>query len=162
MVIDVDNIDMPNVDNEPTFQDVHISHILTGSATMEYALENLRCFCPTNVHIAHPSTISEAHLFNTNINQILQNCDLDKSHLQTDQIIMFPTFHGDHTFGHWFLTILRTSPTCISGYIIDSLGHSNQRTEFIQEIFCTEASQSSGFIVNQSFELNWSAVPKLS
>ena len=90
---------------------------------------------PNNVFISHPSILYQAHLFNTSLTQIFQECNMSPCTLLSGQTVLFPTFSGNYLSGHWFLSIIQKIDDHISGFIIDSLGYSCQRNEYVVQIF---------------------------
>ena len=61
--------DNPNECEVLKFQDVQITHILTGSVTIGRAIENLVPLFPSNVYLSHPSVLSETHDFNITLSK---------------------------------------------------------------------------------------------
>ena len=49
-------------------------------------------------------------------------------------LILIPTFTGDMSHGHWHLTIFSTLQSNMKGYMIDSLGYSDNSMKASQKI----------------------------
>ena len=102
---------------------------------MRQAVNHLRRYCPPSVYLADPSTITEAISFHISLNQIFQGCGVTEAQFLSGSILIFPTFYGSYSNGHWYLSILRRDDTQYKGYVLDSLGFSLERTTQISDVF---------------------------
>ena len=130
-IIDVDNEIISNQQHCALIPEVRIPNILTSSATMETAINNIRALCPQDFKLASPGLITQIHHFGLTQQQFLDGCSDANGPATSTDTIAIPTFHGDINLGHWYLAIIYCTQETMNGYIVDSLGLSQERTEYV-------------------------------
>ena len=101
---------------------------------MEEAINNIRTLCPQDFKLASPGLITQVQHFGLTQQQFLEGCsNTNKPIMETDAIAI-PTFHGNISLGHWYLTIITKTQGKTNGYILDSLGHSQEQTMYVHNV----------------------------
>ena len=107
-----------------------------GSNTMEIIIEKIRRTSTTNNIILSSSIPAYATTFEYDWDTILNLSQYYDRHMQINgKVIIASIFHGPISFGHWFLTIIDYTGNPGNGYIIDSLGYSQERYMYVCDIF---------------------------
>ena len=101
---------------------------------METAIRNIRQLCPQNLKLALPDLITRVQHFGLSQHQFMRGCSNTNEPIMDTDMIAIPTFHGDINLGHWYLAIIYRAQRPMKGYILDSLGHSQERTEYIHNV----------------------------
>ena len=130
-MIDVESEIISNQQQCELPPEVRIPNVLTSSATMETAIDNIRTLCPHDFKLASPGLITQIQHFGLTQQQFLEGCSTTNEPATRTDTIAIPTFHGDINLGHWYLAIIHCTQETMNGYIVDSLGHSQERTEYV-------------------------------